>query len=74
MQEITKRELARKMQNSRREITKREICKRQKSLKNYLAIVKNTVAYIFKQLQQCMRHQPKMPMELWVANEESHNS
>lgn len=31
------------------------------------------VAYIFKQLQQSIRHQPKKPMELWVANEESHN-
>lgn len=61
------------MQNGRREITKREICERQESLENYLAIVKNTVAYIFKQLQRSIRLQPKKPTELWVANEESLN-
>jgi len=62
------------MQNSRREITEREICERQESLENYLAIVKKTVAYIFKQLQQSIKRQPKKPTELWVANEESHYS
>ena len=41
------------------EITKREKCGRQESPENYLVIVKNTVAYIFKQLQQSIRHQPK---------------
>lgn len=56
------------MQNSRREIAKRERCKWQESLENYLATVENTEAYIFKQLQQSIRHQPKK-LELWVANE-----